>query len=83
MKKNFDELRSQMGEARIADSNERAQKMLDEILVEGLESGKSVPADDAYWADLRKRVADKAGGKVSGYGSLKNDVPLGTKAQER
>lgn len=43
MKKNFDGLRSQMGEARVVRSDKRAQKMLNELLAEGLESGESIP----------------------------------------
>ena len=33
---------------------------LEELLVEGLESGEPVAMDEQYWADLRRRVAEQA-----------------------
>ncbi|MBL4697779.1 MAG: hypothetical protein JKX70_02995 [Phycisphaerales bacterium] len=83
MKKNFDKLRSQMSEDRIARSSEPAQKMLDELLAENLGNGEPVPMDDVYWTDLRKRVADIVGVNISGHGSLKSDMFPGIKDQER
>jgi hypothetical protein len=56
-RKNFNELRSKMGPERVARADECAQKMLDGLIIDGLESGEPVDMDDAYWANLRRRVA--------------------------
>ena len=35
------------------DRKRRAQQRLDQLLLEGLNSGESIPADEKFWADLK------------------------------
>jgi len=44
----------------IPESKKRAQAILEAKLLEGLESGPAVVADDAYWEDLKARVRSRA-----------------------
>lgn len=36
------------------DQKQRAKERLDAMLLDGLNSGDSIPADAAFWADLRR-----------------------------
>lgn len=45
---------------RIASDDERAERELERLALEGLHSGDAVVADDAYWAAKIQRVKDRA-----------------------
>ncbi len=46
--------------ALIRDAQKRqAQEKLEELLMEGLNSGDRIEADDAYWKELRGRVSKR------------------------
>ena len=44
---------------RIARDDERAEKELEAIAVEGLNSGDSIVADDQYWENKRRRLMER------------------------
>ena len=44
---------------RIARDEEQAEKELEALALEGLRSGDSIEADDAYWADKRRRLMER------------------------
>ena len=41
------------------DQKRRAKEKLDTLLLEGLNSGKSIPVDEAFWSDLRQEALAK------------------------
>ena len=45
---------------RLLEEHER-QRRLEELLLEGLESGEPIDMDDAYWSSLRHRVSRRIG----------------------
>jgi antitoxin ParD1/3/4 len=42
-----------------ADQKRRAKERLDALLLEGLDSGEPIQADDAFWADLKREALAK------------------------
>lgn len=44
---------------RIARDQERAEEELEALALEGLRSGDSIEAYDAYWADKRRRLMER------------------------
>jgi antitoxin ParD1/3/4 len=41
------------------DQKRRAHERLELLLLEGLNSGESIPADDKFWADLKSEALEK------------------------
>ena len=41
------------------DQTRRAKEKLETLLLEGLNSGKPFEVNEAFWEDLRKKVADR------------------------
>ncbi len=44
---------------RIAREDEEAERELEELALEGLDSGKSIEPDQAYWAEKRRRAEER------------------------
>ena len=44
---------------RIARDDERAEKELEALALEGLNSGDSIVADDQYWENKRRRLMER------------------------
>ena len=42
----------------LEDQRRQAKKRIDDLLLEGVDSGDSVPADAAYWTEIRREGAD-------------------------
>jgi antitoxin ParD1/3/4 len=42
----------------LEDQKRQAKKRIDDLLLEGVDSGDSVPADAAYWTEIRREGAD-------------------------
>ena len=47
------------------DRKKRAREHLEQLLEEGLESGRPVVADAKFWADLRKEAQDRSARRKS------------------
>lgn len=45
------------------DRKRRAKQTLDALLVEGLNSGESIPVNAKFWADLRREARVRSGGQ--------------------
>jgi hypothetical protein len=46
---------------RIARDDQQAEEELEELALEGLNSGESVAADEAYWEEKRRRLIERHG----------------------
>lgn len=44
---------------RIAREDEAAEQELEDLALEGLNSGEPVPADDAFWEERRRRLMER------------------------
>lgn len=47
-----------------ADQKRKAEERIDDLLLEGLESGPPIPATDAYWEEKKRKLNERFGDAV-------------------